>query len=248
MRFGPMLPSLLMLLTALTIPATVHAEPFHDATHKFSVELPTDWSTLPAEMIHKINSEVGARLGNVRYDTGFHPRPNPRKAPSNYPYILVQSQVVPTDGLSYDDIEREFGKALKTEVKKVETQVSDVGRNLKVGEVVIDRNNARIIMRTEIDVINEGKVQGISYGFIGKGKVVFLHCYARAGEFNQQLPEFMKIIDSFKYDPGEEFVPGSSMGFFKNVGNSAVRGGIIGAVVGGLVGLVIWLIRKVRGA
>jgi hypothetical protein len=50
------------------------------------------------------------------------------------------------------------------------------------------------------------KVKGHSATMFGMEGTISVHCYAAEADFGEWLPTFDGILDSFKYDPGYEFV------------------------------------------
>lgn len=81
-------------------------------------------------------------------------------------------------------------------------------------------------------------LSGLSFGYLTKSDIVFLHCYAPRDKFTQGLSELETMSNAVTVDRGFEFKPGKS----KSIGQSALTGAIIGGVVGG----ILYLNKKLK--
>jgi hypothetical protein len=210
------------------------AESYHDSYLHFSLQLPDGWTTMSPDALARINETVRRRMPRARvsYDAGFQPK---GEAPGSYPYIVVQWHSQKTAGRSLEDIESDLSRGFARAAKRVEGRARDVAKNFTVGDIAVDPSKNRIIMRVEMDVSGVGKVQGLSVGTIGAEGIVYLHCYARESDFERDLPAFDSIADSFQYDPGFAFTPGTLaiswwLSWMPNLG-----GTLIGVLLGALV-------------
>jgi hypothetical protein len=243
-------PALVLLLAVgaeLVCNAHAGAEEYRNPQYHFSVQLPAGWSQVTKNIMDQVNAKVMQPASGVtiRYIAGFQ-RPGP--LPLQYPYVLVQPMPTPPDSNSYEDIERGLAKAFNTEIKKAVKQTEDryagLVKDMAVGQPVLDRANNQVVMRLEMSAAGQGKIKGLSVGFLGAKETVFLHCYALANDFEQQMPAFQSLLDSFKFESGYAFTPGSSS-FVGKVGSSALHGAIVGAIIGLVAGpLILW--RKLR--
>ncbi len=217
------------------------AGPHRDEARHCTFNIPNNWIPVPAEMLAEANRM--AKNNNVQFQAGYEPKElTPGPNGERYPYFFLQHIKINGPG-SYEDIERSIAKGVPNGVKKMEGELKDLVSNISVGSAVLDRTKNRIILRIELTLPNGAKVQGVSYGFIGKEGILNLHCYALEKDFNRLLPTYNAMADSFAYDQGYEFVPGRGVFSWLNWSN----GGIIGAIIGGLIGGVIALGRKLLG-
>jgi hypothetical protein len=237
----------LALLWGAPAPAADYRDPFHH----FSLTLPAGWRDMPGDAVAKANELARQRFPDqdVRYDHGFLPA---GKAAGTFPYVLVQVKAGPTNGATYDDIEKGLRSA-SSKIKRLEGPLSDVAKGLAVGEMSLDRAHNRVILRLEMELAGVGKVQAIAFGFIGAKGIVFLHCYDRQADFERSLPVFLAVADSFQYQPGYEFTPAASSPMFtwpqmpRWAGNSTVLAAVVGGAVGGLVGLIAVVFQMLKG-
>jgi hypothetical protein len=216
----------------------VRAENYRDDTRHFSLKLPQGWARVPSQAVAAANNMVRGRgFGQVQYSTGFQRSGRP---PLEYPYILVQFQSAPTEGMSYEDIEAQLAKAgpaMNNAVKEVKDKMSDIGKNISISRPTIDRATNRFVAESRMDVMGVGPIAGHSIGILGKEGILFLHCYAKSSDLDNQLPTFNAIADSFQYDKGYEFNPRAVRPPFSLPFDAP--GGMIGAVVGACVGGLI---------
>jgi hypothetical protein len=190
--------------------STANAEDFRDSERYFSLKLPDAWGSIPADRLSQVNAFVKERMpaSKIRYSHGFQLRHLP---PMAYPYILVQPITYRTANPTYEQVEAEISMMDNKKIlKKVEGSFSDIAKNVDMSTLILDRSTNRIFMRTEMDVTGIGKVKGISTGFLGSRGIVMVHCYAVDSEFDRYFSDFRTIGDSFRYDPGYEFVPRNS--------------------------------------
>jgi hypothetical protein len=237
------------------------AEPYRDEARHFTLTLPADWVVMSADRVEKINEFTQQRMPNAQlhYDTGFQPR---GKSAGSFPYILVQSLRQRMSGATYEDVEKALAKDFKSEVKKVKDAFADLMADAAVGQLTLERSGNRFLMPLEINATGIGKVRGLSAGMIGSEGIVMLHGYVPDAEYQQYLPAFRALIDSFHYDEGYTFVPQSPTkdvhpgtwdstwrGLFDHRAGW-IGGGVNGAIVGGLIGLfvgcVIALLKKLK--
>jgi hypothetical protein len=193
----------LALLLLLCGPAA--AVSHRDNARHFTFTLPNGWSAMAPQLLAAINQEA-KRLG-VNYESAFQPGNRP---PGTCPYVLVQVKPMSTAGA--EEIEAALTRELLgAEVEKVEGELPDMVKDIKVGRPAFDRTRNRIVLRLE-SMVQGRKVLSISYGMIGKNAVVFLHCYAYAEDYERCEPVFETTADTFRYDEAFRFVPGGVAG------------------------------------
>jgi hypothetical protein len=226
------------------------ADPYRDATHHFSLKLPAGWTRVPAQALAAANAMVRGRgFGQIQYTAGFQRTGRP---PLEYPYVLVQFQSAPADGMTYEEMEVELakaGQAMDQSVQQVKDKMSDLGKDVSISRPTIDRAKNQFVAKSRMDVMGVGPVAGHSIGIVGKDGIVFLHCYTKAADMDNRLSTFNAIADSFQYDKGYEFVPGSGrLAGLPIAWSGGMIGAVAGAVVGGLVGVAVKLSRPARAS
>lgn len=196
-------------IAAVTLGLVAKGEVYRDPKFHFSFQLPPGWQTMPAETLSDINHLLSQRLSqkNPLFDQVFLPVGGEL---ADSPYVLVECIPADLNGLSYEQIQREFDKESQTTVEKVEGALSDLGSDLSMGQAVVDRTRNRVVFTTQLDVAGVGPVRGVTFGFFSSQGIVFLNCYDLASDFQRRAPLFEVMAESFTVDPGYEFQPGSS--------------------------------------
>ncbi len=182
---------------------------YHDPEYCYNVAVPSGWRRMPPTEMKTIHEFLDTRMGAkaIRYDTGF------RRASARafaYPYVLVQVMPLDPATVTYDDIERNLSNQLNVAIKEAKGAFSDLIRDANLGSASLDRSRNRIIMRLKLNAGFLGTVEGITVGHFGAKHFVALHCYARGDEFEQYLPVFTTMADSFYFDEGYTFTPGTA--------------------------------------
>jgi hypothetical protein len=237
------------------------AERFKDQNRHYSLKLVPGWVPFNKQALENANkfarerSPGGPFAPSITYEGGFHLQNQPA---TSFPYILTQWQSLPSSasGESWEDIEKSLGAAdLKGIGEKVEAKLNDLVKNVQMGKPVLDRERGRIIMHMQTDS-PLGKLQAFSVGYIGKEGILFLHCYDKALTYNATVGNFQAMVDSFEFEPGYAFEPGSGR---KGIGGLSIPGvapevenavnmGVAGAAVGLFVGGLVWIFQQMRRA
>jgi hypothetical protein len=230
--------TLLALFWGTPAPA---GDEFRDGYGHYTFTLPTGWGEAPLATLSAINSAAKHKVRDmtIKYDHAFL---GIGEKWGNFPYVLVQSIPTPSGEATYDDIEKSLS-AFGSGVKRAEGKFADLVKGTSVGDVSFDRTNNRVTFRLQMEVSGVGKVQALGFGFIGKKQIIFLHCYDREEDFQRRTPVFLKLADSFKFEPGYEFVAAQPRTSVLSGGFSGVLPiAIIGAAIGGFVGLAFVII------
>jgi hypothetical protein len=190
-------------------PKPPERDTYHDPEFRYNVVVPTGWRRMPPAEMKTIHEFLDARMPGkaIRYDTGF--RRSSARAFA-YPYVLVQVMPLDPATVTYDDIERNMSRELNVAIKEAKGAFSDLFRDASLGSATLDRSRNRIVMRLKLDAGGFGTIQGVTIGHFGAKHFVALHCYARDDEFQQYLPIFTMMGDSFYFDEGYTFTPGAA--------------------------------------
>jgi hypothetical protein len=219
------------------LPSRAHAEVHRDAGNHFQLAIPDGWMHMTDAELTMMNKMAGQMGSGIRYDAGLRPQ---NTLPGSYPYVLIQIHRSRMSGASYDDIESALSRELNAPLQKVKEAMKDLVKDVAIGQLAVDRERNRVIMRAQLDT-PWGKVQGISQGHLGSEGIVYIHSYALERDFEKYMPTFNQINDSVSFDDGYSFVPRSRSAA---IWESAKTGAIGGAVVGALAGLVVFVVRK----
>jgi hypothetical protein len=225
------------------------AQSIHDEAAHYSLQLPDAWEEMSPESLKAINAFVTARMPDksIQYSRGFKLK---GAFAGTYPYILVQNVPMDIGNASYEQIERSLSRSMGAEVKSAENAFSDVGKNVSVGVPVLDRSKNWVLMRINMDVAGAGQIQGFSVGHLSSKSNIFVHSYALNSEFQKYLPVFNQINESFQFDAGHEFTPGSG-GIFGKIPKGVVIGALAGAFIVGVfvvLAVLIKILSKKRDA
>jgi hypothetical protein len=208
--------------------------PLFFTDHHWTVTLPEGWVAMEQSSLNTISSALLVRgiNANFKYVAGFTRDP---RGGIEYPYVLAQFTPAPLADASLERIQRELNAdALSKEItSELNSSLSDLASNLSIGKPVLDAARRRIIMNTTADVVGVGKIKGLSIGLLAKEGIIQLNFYAHQRDYENQLPDFEAMLETFSIFPGHEWSPPTSRPMPRWAG-----GALIGAVVGGLAGLM----------
>ena len=233
----------IVVVALLVISPAARGETYSSAEHHWSITLPAGWTPLPKETLDAIPKFVGkAGATNMpQYEAGF-------KLKSNlflgYPYVLVQT--VPARG-TLDQIEREVAKIDGKPVGGMDQLKPELAPQTSANRVQarLDRERRRIVSTFGMTAPNGKTVQVKTIGFLTRDGITNVHCYAETDKAAETEPAFAALADSFRVEPGYEFVERS---FGSGVAGGAAIGAIIGGLIGAGAGVVIYLLKKAKRA
>ncbi len=209
---------------------------YHNSEGHFSLTIPAGWEEIPRDAIKatlKLLQEQNAsssELNRQNYDGAFQ---KTSTTYFTYPYVLF---AIDEKGrwpereiekfASSDEWEKDAQKGLRT----VEKQLSNLIQNIKLGQTTYDKRRNILFIKVESEVVGIGKVIGITSIIPSNYGAVNLHCYSTKDNFENDLPAFTQIIDSFRYDIGYEYNQ-----FTKNKSSDTASGSLFG------VGLIVFI-------
>jgi hypothetical protein len=195
--------------------ANVHrvVEPsvYHNTEGHFSLIIPAGWEEIPKDAIETVLKSLKEDYDYTsppQYGGGFH------KLDTTYfsrPYILFgidrsgrwsESQIekfLSSNGWenTFEEVESELSKQLPGLIQKS-----------KPGEATFDKPRNMVFIKSE---------EGVSVFILSNYGFVDLHCYSDKENFENDLPYFTQIIDSFRYDAGYGYNQiTKDTSFFKN--------------------------------
>lgn len=257
----------LLGVVLLASASIANAKDYRNEAFHFGFSPPPGWEEMVAADLEVINNFTRSKLA-TEYTTGFRPR---GKGPGTTPYILVQVNHADMSKVTFAEIEKEFGTGMEEGMKEAQEKISDIAKDVRAGQAIVDRKNRRVILRYNMNVAGEN-MDGISFGAIGSPGMAFIHCYDLSGNFAAMLPTFSAVADSVRFDPGYTFhpsdapaaeaVPGgagaaaatpSASGSGGATGSSPAkpsfwsgvgRSALIGAVIGVVAAVTLALIRR----
>lgn len=207
---------------------------YSDPTGHFYFTLPGGWEEIPKTVVDQYMDEFFRQTQGQRpeYTTGFKLSKN---GYFQYPYIFVGKHDGNTP--SYSQIEREFNDSnLQDLVQQKTAEYPEFLTSATSEKPFVDKERNIIFMNVQSDVVNVGKVNGLSVLFLGKQGATSLHFYAVSSEYSRWLPVFNSIIDSFSYETAYEYDPveaaeNNSPSIFEDVLEKGISGAIIALLV-----------------
>lgn len=212
----------------------------------FTITLPDGWIEIPQDVLAAAYTEVEKQAPNAkipRYDYGY--QLGSAQNWMEYPYILVQvnkASRIPEHQLeSMSTID--LNDKLKDHVANMRTLMS----NASLGKMQYDKTAHVVWLATLFDVVDAGKIQGISGLVPTENGFVQIHAYSKTSNFESYLPVFRQIILGTTISPSLTYKPRwtDRSPILSGIDWGKVAGkGIAGAVVGGLIAIFAGRKRK----
>jgi hypothetical protein len=194
--------SWLVIAVAIGAGERASAEEFRNEAGKFRFQAPQDWVRFNALKMAEVRKADRGQPGLIIHEC-FEPRGlRPGFDGAELPFLIVmEDRKAMNQFQTYDSIER----SLDQEFRRGFGQAA--GPNVKMGAIKLDRAKNRVTADFDMTAPNGVRMRGVFYGFLGKHALVSILCFAREGELPQQRATFDAAADSFRFDPGAEFVP-----------------------------------------
>lgn len=214
---------------------------------EFTLILPDGWVEVPQDVLTDVNEELRRQApgSSARYSYAFQPAG--AKNWLDYPYVLVQISNIgrPSESqlkaLPRIDTNQAFGRTA--------AELKSFMSNTKLGQMQYDPVARVAWMTSESDVVDVGRVQGLSAVLPTEKGTLQLHGYALEASFPAFLPTFRQIVQSAVLSPSLAYKPRVTDNVpllnridWAGVGEKALAGGIAGA----FIGLIAFLARKKR--
>jgi hypothetical protein len=241
---------LITLVFITAISAAAAAAPYHGASHGYNVNLPDDWTQIPADVVDsmtKLAQNPNAKTALVT-DAAFQPRVQKRWF--SYPYMIVQ--VIPYSGLGLnrqinEDEFADLTKAMtgidvnKTLDSNLSKEAKSIMSSASLGQPQLDRNKRRFLVPMNMTLAGIGKVKGTLAGYFGRRALVQVGVYATEADADRIAATSQQIIDSFHFDPADDYSVAAALAnptpnrtIWSGVLEKAMIGGVIGAIIGGI--------------
>lgn len=182
----------------------------HRESHGYSITVPRGWVRIPKSELNMMSSAAFTDevLEAIDLDLAFQKRASEWFA---HPYVIVQIQKYPNGRQPGKQRIRQFLE----EITGIERE--DVDKMLKKGfrEIITDLEKGRLEFSPKektytwefrIRVPEFGTVHGYSRGHFGRKSVIMVTCCALEGDFKKYKPTFLRIQESFAFDPGLEYL------------------------------------------
>lgn len=165
---------------------------------KFTIFLPSDWREIPNEIL-LLASRVAEQKYNIstfsEYNYGF--QLGSAIDWFDYPYILIQikkGRIPENEFINTKNIKKDWRKA----VDEIEEKLHSILSTIKTNEPIYDPYSKILWVQNEVQFENVGMVKEITGVILTEIGLIEIHCYSSAGEYNNYLPLFEKIINSIE--------------------------------------------------
>ncbi|MCB9844576.1 MAG: hypothetical protein H6811_01120 [Phycisphaeraceae bacterium] len=167
----------------------------------FRIDIPLGWTRMPRAELNRIISDARQASGDysLMFVDGF------RRADTftDTPYMLVQT--IQMDDRVESATEEEMLDAVAALTgADVMDQVRDIGIETRFGRATFDKKRMRFAFVGEMYGPDGDVLRLFTVGYFGKRRVVSLHFYELADEFDQALPKFKEFAEAFRWDGGEQ--------------------------------------------
>lgn len=199
---------------ALLPGGAVLAETYRSAKQGYSIDVPEGWVQVPMEAVQEKLTAEQSQLVDVMFEPPDH------DTWFSYPHVVIR--VIPYKGrLSEDrqpyddelpqfveevtglDVDRLVKRRLDAEARPATVQAS-------LGQVNLDPDARSFSMSMQRTSADDGELIGMLDGFFGHRAIVTVTMVAEPHNV-QQLGEVRAgLRESFRFDPGHVFVPGTS--------------------------------------
>lgn len=213
---------------------------YYNSANHYTLTVPDGWEEIPKAIIDKAVSNAMSQSSDksdfVDFDTGFHLK---NKDYFEYPYILIKNHEINTP--PYNQIEKDLaGNEILDEFEKTNREYENLLSNASVKKPYLDKVRNMVFMNMEAGVQGVGKVKNLITICLGRERAIRIFFYSPESEYLQNLPIFMSILDSFKYDQGYEYSESKAgNNYSKSIWDGALRKGIIGLILGALFSILL---------
>ena len=197
----------------------------------YRLDLGDPWRAYTSDELAAVNDAARAMPGGISYEAAFM---STEALPEGSVYVLVQHVRQALDGTSLDELEAQLGSA----AERAEELRERTGLEAEINRTELNRERMRLETATAARSPVLGEVRGLSYGYLGRTGLVFVHFYARADLFPEWAPRFERIADRFEWDEGRGMSPGG--------GSSPLRSALIGAAAGAVVAGLFGALQALR--
>ena len=209
----------------------------------FTITLPDGWIEIPQDVLTAMYEELKKQAPNAKipkYDYGFQLASSQNWM--EYPYILVQvnkASRIPEHQLkSLPTID------LNEKIKDQAANMKSLMSSASFGKMQYDEAAHVVWITMQSDVVNVGRIQGISGLIPTETGYVQIHAYSTESNFQSYLPAFRQIITTTTINPSLVYKPhwtdnspilsGIDWG---QVASKAIAGGVFGAIIAAFAGI-----------
>ncbi len=245
----------IVVLCMLTSTAVTYAETFHSEKYGYQLDVPSDWKSIPDEVIKQYVAAIQKQSSDVKliYDAGF--QLESAEHWFTYPYILVQVMPYETFGLDRQMNQDEFPNFIQSvtgmDLSKVtkdhmSDEVQGLLGNIQTRQIQLDSENQRYSWQVNMEAQGVGTVRGMVSGFFGREAIIQVTCYTLESDWDQFEPARKQITDSFRFDDAKAYSPQLAAEHQSSFWKRAFSGSFSGALIGGVVGAIVAALAAVN--
>ena len=222
----------LFAVCALLFTHPVSAFNYENEAFHYEFQLPDDWAVVdPAILADAKKATVAAGGDSPDFIVGFF---KTGAAKGIYPYVLIahdEAQV------SFSQVVERFTGKLSVPEGKLPAQIND----LRFEETVVDKSRRMLIIPSTVHIPTIETIKGLVVIFLGKPGLVHLYFYTLEHRYEDDLPIFRSITESFMFDPDFE---ADELGSVRLHSRPSWLTVLIRTFVGALIGLGVYLIVR----
>lgn len=153
-------------------------------------------------------------------------------------YMLIQINHRPFRNVTEKQVaeahQAAMGDAMDDVADKLRKNTDGLIGDVSMDRAVYDPEKRRVVFDMGMEIDGE-PARAIVVMYPGNSQGVQLNWYAPVSEIEALRPVFMEAADSFRWDQGQEWTPGSGFNVGRSAAIGAVVGGVTAAVAAGLV-------------
>ncbi len=230
----------LIFLSMVSVRSSARDYTYYNSVNHYTLTVPDGWEEIPKAIIDKAVSNAMSQASDksdfVDFDTGFHLK---NKDYFEYPYILIKNHEINTP--SYNQIEKDLaGSETLDEFLKTNRGYGNLLSNASEENPCLDKARNMVLWNAEADVQGIGKIKLLTTICLGRERAIRIFFYSPESEYLQNLPIFISILDSFKYDQGYEYSESKAENnYSKGIWDGVLRKGTIGLILGVLFSILL---------
>jgi hypothetical protein len=131
-------------------------------------------------------------------------------SPGDSPFVMLHDIPASKRYNTWEEAEATMSEDQKKPMAQLQNGNRTLFKSLDLNKAYSDRANNRVLVMLSLDAGGIGKVRDLTFTHIGSERMIALHCYEVEKKFEVVAPAFESISESFQYDDGYSFQPGST--------------------------------------
>jgi hypothetical protein len=177
---------------------------YSNAVGHYSLQLPEGWTESrkwAIDFTNQLNKIVGNK--SVQFVAGFELEKHPGFLG---PQFLIQNLQTNQPSPSYAELVKQFSSKKTAQERAESTQKMRIMINhASLGEIQVDKKRHMVFLNFEMEITLLGKCKGLIALCLGRQAIAQINFYAPHAAWEENLPVFQSILDSFHYEPGYEY-------------------------------------------